>query len=242
MTVYIDDRAGSKELIRFQPLKDTGELCRLNSGDAAFTGNGPDGDVIVGVEVKSIFDLIGSIRTGRLQGTQIPRMVAEFDVCWLLYYGCYRPAVRGNDLQINRGGKWKGYRLGKQKVPYGYVEGFLLTLSASGVLVKRVSDPREAAAWIGVLHRWYGKRWDQHKGMRTFDNSRAITEMPEMDPGVLLRARVASQLPGVGFERAMAVGRHFGSVTEMVGASEEEWAQVEGIGPVIASAVKGAMR
>ena len=49
--------------------------------------------------------------------------------------------------------------------------------------------------------------------------------------------RVAGELPGIGFNRAKDVAKHFGSLIEMVLASEKEWRKIDGIGKGIASKV-----
>lgn len=242
MTVLIDNRAGSKDLIRYPPLSECGELCRLESADACFAGNGPVGSVVVGVEVKSIWDVLSSAGTGRLQATQIPAMLTSYDVGWMVYYGIYRPSPRDGTLEVRRGKLWKTHRIGSRAVPYGYLESLLLDLVVLGINVKLVADMREVATWIGVLYRWWSKPWDKHRGMRTFDNSGAVSLMPGMNEGTHLRARVAAQLPGVGFERAVRAAQHFTSVREMIGAGREEWAKVPGIGKVIAKAVEESLK
>jgi ERCC4-type nuclease len=168
-------------------------------------------------------------------------MLEDYDVSWLLYYGLYRPGLKDGALQLRRGRAWKSYKLGKRAVPYGYVESFLLTLTSAGLHVKHVADAREAAAWLGVLHRWWSKSWSQHRGLRTFDQSRDVSLMPGMDSHTHLRARVAAQLPGVGFERAVAAANHFGSVRELINAGPADWEGVPGIGKVIARVVKEAV-
>jgi ERCC4-type nuclease len=207
----------------------------------AICGNGPHGPVLVGVEVKSVYDLVSSINTGRLQATQIPAMLATYDINWLLYFGSYRPGKDGR-LEIRAGDKWKALKLGDRPVPYGYMEALLLDLAALGVHVHRVHDIREAAQWLGVLYRWWSKAWSKHHGMRTLDNSRDLSLMPGMDADTLQRAKVAAQLPAVGFERALAAAQHFSSVSAMINASPDEWAQVPGIGKVVARAVVEAIR
>jgi ERCC4-type nuclease len=239
--IFVDDRAGSCDLLEHEPVRSLGEKCRLDSGDVCITGNGPQGPLLVGVEVKSIWDLISSINTGRLQATQLPALLATYDVAWLLYFGSYRPGRDGR-LEVRRGKMWREFRLGTRPVPYGYVESFLLDCSAIGVRVRYAYDAREACAWLGVLHRWWSKPWSQHKGMRTLDNSRELSLMPNMDGPTHLRAKVAAQLPGVGFERALAAAEHFSSVCEMVCADAAEWARVPGIGKVVAKAVVAAAR
>ena len=242
MTVLIDDRAGSKELVLHPPLDKIGELCRLDSADVMIVGKGPDEAMLIGVEVKSMSDLISSISTGRLQATQIPAMLEEYDVSWLLHYGRYRPcSVTGNLQVLGKNNAWKNYKLGSRLVPYGYIESMLNTIVGLGIKVKRVATYYEAAQWIGILYRWWQKDWKKHKGMRAFDNSRNLGLLPHMNQGQALRAKVAAQLPGVGFERALAAAKHFTSVEQMILADPSEWAAIPGIGKVVASAVKNAV-
>ncbi len=239
--MLVDDRAGSKDLMKYRTIKEIATLTRLDSGDVAIAGNGPQGDVLVGVEVKSTWDVLSSANTGRLQATQVPAMLKTYDVSWLLQYGTYRPSPTDGSLQIRKKGKWTSFAIGSKYVPYGYIEALFFDLAALGVKVKHVSDMAEAAAWLGVLYRWWQKPWKAHKGMRTFDRSRDVTLMPSMDQDVYLRAKIAAQLPGVGFERAVAVANHFTSVVHMVTADEGEWAKVPGIGKVVARSAVRAM-
>lgn len=239
--LLIDDRDGSREFAHIEPTRSLCELTRLDSADACVIGNGPDGALLVGVEIKSIWDLLGSMGTGRLQATQIPLMLDTYQVCWLLYFGEYRPGDRGQ-LLLRKGAGWRTMRLGKRDVPYGYVEGFLLDLAAVGFRIKHCHDQASAAVWLGVLHRWWSRPWLAHKAMRTLDHSREISLMPGMTPDQHLRAKVAAALPGVGFERAIAAARHFTTVSDMINATSDEWAHVPGIGKVIARAVATAVR
>jgi ERCC4-type nuclease len=223
-------------------VRDIAEITRLEFGDAMIVGQGPDDEpVLVGVEVKSIHDLISSMNTGRLQAHQVPGLLRDFGQPWLLWFGSVR-AGRDGRLEIRRGQGWKAFRLGSRDVPYGYLHSFLFELSVAGIKVAHVYDESEAAAWLACLHRWWSKPWDKHKGLRTLDNSRSITLVPGMDRGVRMRATVAAALPGVGFERAFAAASHFSSVVSMVCASTQEWEQVPGVGKVVAKAVVTAMR
>lgn len=243
MSLLVDDRAGSRDLMRYSTVSAIAELTRLESGDACLVGNGPkDAPVLVGVEVKSIWDLISSMNTGRLQGTQIPALLSTYDVCWLLYYGSFRPAADGTTLEVRRQSRWRTFRLGTREVPYGYVEAFLLDLAATGIRVHRVYDLREAAAWLAVLYRWWSKPWSKHHGLRSLDNSRDLSLMPGMDDSTRLRASVAAQLPGVGFERALSAANYFPTVKSMMDADAAEWSCVPGIGKVIGKAVESAIR
>lgn len=234
----IDDRAGSSQLAHLIP---GSHLVRLPSADVAFPGHGPDGEVLVGVEVKSVQELVSAIQSGRLQGTQVPGMLGDYDVVWVAYYGLYRRGGEG-ELEMWRGGEWRAWSIGKRPVPWSYVESFLMTLAASGVRVKHAHSLKELAHWVHLLARWWGKAWGKHRGLCGFDNSRVPTLMPGMDEREHMRAKMAMCLPGVGYERARAVAAHFPSVEEMVGATEGEWEEVVGVGKVVARAVKEAMK
>jgi ERCC4-type nuclease len=46
--------------------------------------------------------------------------------------------------------------------------------------------------------------------------------------------RIASEFSGIGWERARAVEKHFGTLRKMFEAEESEWREVEGIGKLTA--------
>lgn len=240
--LWVDDRAGSRDLLSQPALSSLCELCRLDSADVCFQGNGASGPVLVGIELKSLSDLISSSSTGRLQATQLPAMLATYDISYLLYYGNYKSSSRDGTLLIERGNQWRSWRQGPRSIPYSYLESFLLTVSALGVNIKHCSNLSESAEWISILFRWWSKPWQKHKGLRTFDKSRNISLLPGSDSRTLLRAKIASQLPGLGFEKAIAAANSFASVREMIGADSARWAKVDGIGSVVSKAIEQALK
>lgn len=251
--LYIDDRDGSRDLMKhFDPT--IADLCRLDFGDAMIVGNGPLGPVTVGVEVKSISDLLQSANTGRLGGHQmvgnagydtagipIEGLLGTYDVPYLLYFGSYRPGDDGK-LEVRRGKEWKHFRLGLHSVPYIYLESFLMDVSATGVRLQHVYDAREAAIWLMCLHRWWSKQWLDHKGLKQFDGSKDGSLLPGLDQATELKARIAQQLPGIGFDRAVSAAIHFDTAVDMVNAEWQEWATIPKIGKVIAKSVWEALR
>lgn len=239
--LFIDDRAGSKDLMRWL-CDDTTELTRLDFGDAMVIGNGPEALVTIGVEVKSVTDLLQSASTGRLAGHQLPGLLAGHDLSWLLTYGPYRPGP-GGVLQVLSGkGGWRSYKIGPRLIPYTYIEGFLFDVVATGCRHKHVYNAEEAAYWLKTLHRWWSKRWVEHKGLKQFDKSKDLSLLPGMDAQTAQVARTAATLPGIGFDRACAVANHFATIESMVYATVDEWQAVPGVGKVIAQAVHRAIR
>lgn len=247
--IFIDDRMGSKDLVNYHPLSTLGTLVHLPSADIAFPGNGPNGSVTIGVELKKVTELLSSMNSGRLQGRQVLDMLESYDVCWLLYYGIYRPGPRPDfKLQIFKGvdkrGKevWENYSIGSREFPYGYLEKFLMTLTAAGFHIKHVMSISEGVNWITCLYEWWSKPWNKHKGLNTFDNSRNIVKVPGMNSRQLAIARVANALPvRIGYQKAVSAGKHFSSIREMINASAEEWEQVPEIGKVLARSAARAV-
>lgn len=243
MCILIDDRAGSKELVDDPSLSDVAALTRLDSADVCWTGHGPDGPVLVGVEVKQLSDLVTSVRAGRAQD-QVRRMLAEYDAAWLLWYGeCRRGqgAPAPLEVRVTRG-TWAGWRVyqqgrGGRPIPWSWLASWLMTVETAGVRVQHVRDAGEAAAWIRCAWAWWQKPWAEHKGLKTFNRAGEVSLLPGVPDGVAARARIAGQLPGLGYERALAAARVFRSVAEMMGAGEEAWRRVPGVGKVIARSV-----
>jgi hypothetical protein len=214
--ILIDDAAGSNQetrssrpLITYPPLDTLGLLSRLPSpswsdtrADVMFLGRGAgDTSLRVGIEIKKITDLIGSLSSGRLQATQLPALVELYDVRWLVVYGRWRrnpesgalqtmrsanpPApVRGTsaaaDLNLSatpsRSWAWHDYALGRRTIPYTYPMSFLASPSFTSLgvhsLVLNGSTLADVAEWIGhVLYPLWQKPHESHTSMRVMDRS-----------------------------------------------------------------------
>lgn len=220
----------------YAPLVQVGadtELTQLEYGDAAFIGKGPKCDVMVGVERKTIRDLIQSMTTGRLSGHQLPGLVEHYAYRWLLVEGRYRESTEGL-IEIPWKTGWETVRL-----RYDALDHFLLTLQLrGGISVMRTFDLRESAAWLARLHSWWTKKeWREHR-------SHLALHQPS-DAGMWhkpgLVHRMAAQLPGID-EKARDVAQVFKTVKAMVDAEESEWRTIPGIGKVTAQRVRAAMR
>lgn len=241
--VIIDKRAGSEALAYCRSLRDCSTLGILEFGDVALTGHGPDSSTIsVGIEVKSVDDLLSSISTGRLGGHQIPGLVKSYDHAWLAIFGEVRPGT-DNYLEVRKYGKWKHFKIGRNPVPYSYLEGFMLTAQMFAPLrVKWCSDIDELATWIAVYDRWLTKPWDKHRGLAVFDRSRENAAPVGADPIEAQIAKTAASLPGLDWVRGWSAAKHFESITEMMDADVDDWKSIKGIGPVIAKTVVSTVR
>lgn len=242
--LMLDERSGSNELFKYLP---DAYPCYLDSGDVAIPGNGPAGDILVGVEVKKIADLLQSESTGRLSGGQLPKFVVDYQEVWLLLVGEFRSNHRGHLEVLGSGGnKWRTYRIGSREVPISYIDSYLIELAAVGVAHKQVKNNFEAARWLLNLEWWWSKPWAEHKAMKKFDNSgaRCMVQGDPRDPvfkAKLQTAETANSLPGIGWERAWALAERFTCPEDLINARVEELVQVPGIGKVMAQAMRRAI-
>src|SRR2546426_10716375 len=101
--ILVDDRTGSKALYPFLP-SGSAEICRLNSADYAFVGNGNGKPTLVGIERKGLNDALQCIQTGRFAGTQLPGLLHDYDVVYLIVEGAWRPGKEGTLERLARGG------------------------------------------------------------------------------------------------------------------------------------------
>lgn len=232
--MWVDNRKGSAEL--FIPLSARRvpvELTTLQYGDCCFVGHAAQGDVLIGIERKTIRDLIQSMTTGRLSGHQLPGLVEHFAYRWLLIEGRYRESPDGFvELPWKTG--WEVVRL-----QYSALENYLLTVQLrAGVSVQRTYDLRDSAHWLALLYRWFtAKEWQEHRAH--------LALQQVADPSMWLKPnlvhRMAAQLPGID-EKAKDIAGKFPTVADMVTADEVTWRSIPGIGKVLAKRIWTALR
>lgn len=232
--MLIDDRAGSRDLLPYlAKLHIPASLGRLEFGDIAFPGRGPGEDWLhIGVEYKSLSDVLTCITTGRLAGHQLVGMQRDYDVSWLLIEDIWQTDPGTGVICTRARGEWRPLKLGPRHYMGRDLDGFLLSITQqSGIRIHRTADKVQSAIWLGALYKWWtNKTWDEHQTLQTFDLSGPVVQIgaPEV------ARRVAKELAGVGWKKSARVAEHFGSVDAMCAADEHEWEQIDGIGKVLA--------
>ncbi len=153
-------------------------LFPLNSADICFNGNGPNGRMPIGIEVKKDSDLISSLSTKRLQGTQLPKMLNDYQLRYLLWYGRIREGKNGNIEiwieKISETGKPYGYWFdSRSHYSYSALQKFLCSPSFTNYFIeKHVETKEDAAKWIVQLYEEWNKPWNSHKSMKVFDETK----------------------------------------------------------------------
>lgn len=243
MGVYLDPRAGSGELLQYFP-SGFAQLLTLDSGDVMGVGDGPNGSICWGVEIKKVTtsDLLQSMEEGRLK-EQLGRMQEDFDFRALIVQGDMRSNWQTGHLQVWSGkgarGFWKDAVFGaKKKIMYQHFMSWLMSmLLCSGTFYIHTSDGQTTADTICALHNFFSKPWEDHSSLKVFNDS---GDNGIYIPSVAMTVARA-MIGGVGWEKAAAAADHFHTPKAIVNASTDEWMEVPGFDTVLsARAVEAA--
>jgi len=232
--IFIDDRVGSKEIAPY--ITTEHELTRLESADFAFTGVGSEGIATIGVERKTVSDLLNSMVTGRLVAVQLPKMLSSYTRVYLLIEGFWQAEENTGLLQVLRRG-WVDIERGGRRFMAKDLHKFINTLDTlANVSIRSSRGRRDTGTILDALYEWWQKPYEDHVGHLAMKREQDV---------VLARAsvlrRVAAQLPGIGWKRSRDVAESFTSVGNMARATEEEWLAIDGIGKETAKKVVKAI-
>lgn len=239
----LDDRTGSGDLAPYLRSRGVPVISqRMEYGDAAFFGNGPDQiPVPIGIEVKQVSDVLQCITDGRFAGHQLPGLCATYEHTWLVIEGSYRRDEKSGILQTFYRGQWRDYSLGARKFMHRELVSWLLTMQIKGgIRIEYVFNRGGTADFIADLYKWWtNKDYAEHR-------SHLAAHVHTPDHALLTRPTlsrmVAKELPGIGWERSAAVAKAFPTVLELAVAEEDDWSDISGIGPKTAAKVVRAIR
>ena len=245
--IYIDPRAGSQKLIEKFPGEC--ESMRLEFGDIAFWGNGPENEPWwVGIEYKQLEDVIGCIKSGRFTGTQLPGMMRMYNISFLLVEGIPRPDRNTGQLVRYRGKAIYGLGL-----RYSAFDNWLTevtvhsSLHGKPCIVKMASTEFETVSMIRNLYNLYQKPWEDHTAMSRQDSTKMQRvaydlEILKVDPSdpeypkYVLRKQLF-QYQGIGWDLAGKLSEFFGTMDRAVQARQKEWESFDGVGKTLAKRI-----
>lgn len=229
-------REGSDKLL--DPLRKAGlsvepAVPQLTGGDLFWIGRGEGGrDVTVGVEHKTLADCVASMRTGRLQGHQLPAMRGAekgqkpfYDFAYLMVQG---------ELLVDDKGQLVRHTGRRTVRPLGmtvseFRKRILVLHLCGGLNPIFTKNQHESVEWIRDLYRvWTDCALDEHK------SHLAIYQPPTIVPLSQFEQTIAS-LPEVGIKYAKAAKKVFTngagkpSIRRAINARVEDWAGIESI-------------
>lgn len=231
--ILIDSRIGSADLAPFISTPHT--TCTLDYADFAWAGQGQSGGVSIGVERKTILDLLGSMTSGRLSGHQIIGLKQAYDVVYLLVEGvCKADRKSGVLMRPGAKRKWQPVEHGSRRFMARELYAFLNSMQIlCGVHVVRTSDKAESGKWLDSCFGWWAKPWTAHKSHQMWSRASEVAQFVKPT----LAARMWAQFEGIGMDRARALAAKFPYPVDIFRAGKEELMSVEGVGAKLADSI-----
>lgn len=239
--VLVDYRVGSGHLAPL--LKKKGipaQLGELDYGDVCIIGNGPEGPLTIGVEVKRVEETLSE----RFVGHQLPGLLKTYEVVWLMVQGDFRVSKEGHVKMPRRGGL-KDPACGQ--LQFKAMAQWVLTMEIMGGLrAVYTRDEGHTVRMLCQLYHWWGKPWDEHHSHLEVYTGPGLVQGPEDRKAIRApMSTLRKMLVGIdliGYKRSADVERHFKTAWRMIDASEQEWMEIPGIGKKLAANIVGELR
>lgn len=216
----------------------------LKFADAMFAGNGPDGEIAVGIELKTISDVLDCITSGRFAGHQLPGLARNYNMVWLIIEGQYFCDPKTGMLMRMKGRQYVPFEVGSRRYMYRDLDEWLVNMETNGgVRTRRTLTRRESAQVISDIHHWWQKKWTEHHAHLVFHDAVPVNGEILLQPGLV--RTIAADLPHIGWKKSQAVADKFSqpgltnreALIKMLSAPQDEWQQITGVGKGIASKV-----
>ena len=221
--LQIDYREGSKDLLL--PLQKMGLPATLAGApgidaDIEFIGRGEGGvSATIGIEFKQLRECVAAMRTERLQGLQVPRMVETYEFRYLLVEGELLFNQRG--MLLRRAGHRQLKQMpGSMSVGEFLKRVFVLHLRG-GMNFIHTQNRKETLKYIEMLYRvWTDENLDCHK------SHLGVYNPPTPVPVSAFRQAVM-RWPDVGYKVSLAVEQRFeGSIRRACQGALTDWASL----------------
>jgi ERCC4-type nuclease len=211
------------------------EKSHLEFGDFAFEGRGPLGTVMVGIERKTLHDMLSCIEDARYAGHQRPGMKSMYDVSVLVVEGLARPHDPDGFLMegFNGGVTWGYCKHRSTRAMYSKLARYLISVRLSGVYVEQARDPFHTAYTVHEWYQYFQRAWESHTSMLEMQK----IVLPSLTGKPSLTRRWAKELDGIGVKGSEGAARMFKTPIALAEADELEWLRVPGIGVKTAQSI-----
>jgi hypothetical protein len=249
--IHIDDRKGSIELSPIiQGMGVQVKIQRLEFGDAAFQGHGPKGAIYVGIERKTLRDMLACIDDARFAGHQLPGMMAFYSKSYLAIEGMWRPGDggeyegllmegyrNGQSWGPLKGMEWNGKFSGRP-VLYSKLFRYLNSIALSSVIITLSHNIWHTAYNICELYHWYQKQWSGHTSLL----EKQKLNIPQLSGRPSLVRRWAAELDDIGVMFSQDAERIFHTPVNLANSDEGDWLRIKGIGVPTAQKIIRSIR
>lgn len=208
------------------------DIFRLEYGDACFEGNGPNGTIAVGIERKTLHDMLNCIEDARYAAYQRPGMMQLYSKSFLFIEGLWEPGeggiYTGKIMQgFRKGQSWGPLKTaGNRQVLYSKLFRYLVSVALSGVVVIPSYHIVHTAYNICELYHYFSKPWRAHTSLIECQKL-AIPDLRVKPP---LVRRWANELEEIGVVFSLAAEEYFKTPIRLANSDESDWVRLVGEG------------
>lgn len=218
--ILVDTSTGSKELLPI--IRGMGVCCEkvpLSYADACFEGNGPEGTISVGIERKTLHDMLSCIEDARYVSHQRIGMKKMYQVSILIIEGYWKPREDGMLMESKDGCTWWVCRPHGKPVMYSKLRRYLISIRYSGVAVNFTRNLQHTAYDICEEWHYHQKSWNKHTSLKEIQK----LAIPQLNNKPSLTRMWAEDLKGCGRVLGESAEHYFRKPIILATADEEAW-------------------
>lgn len=235
--ILVDPRSGAESQDKqttvdrlVQHIRNIGVPCDkgpLEFADIAFEGNGPQGRVMIGIERKTVHDMLHCIDDARYAAHQKPGMHVMYARCFVALEGIWKAHDPGGWLMESQNGcQWYYCKYRSKPVLYSKLYRYLMSIALSGVIITPSRNLWETAYHTCELYQYFQKRWEDHTSL--LETQKLL--IPDLRGKPPLVRRWAAELDNIGVKYSMRAEELFKKPITLARATEMDWMQIDGIG------------
>ena len=221
-------------------IRQLGVLCdryQVDAADACFEGKGPQGNMLIGMERKTIHDMLKCIDDGRYNMQRI-KMKQMYAKSFLLMEGMWKAHDEYGYLMegfVNKDGKlsWAHCKPGGKPVMFSKLYNYLISVAHSGVIISYPQNLTQTCHHIVNTFHYHQKRWQDHTSLL----DRQLLNIPTLVTKPKLIRKWAEDLEGVGVKTAIEAEKLFKRPIRLATADESDWLRLEGVGVATAQRI-----
>lgn len=199
----------------------------LPYGDFAFEGNGPQGSAMIGIERKTLHDMLNCIDDNRYNAQRVG-MRQLYQVSVLALEGHWRPHDESGVLMegFNGGVSWGFCKYRSQRTMYYKLQRYLFSVQLSGVVYVPSRDMKHTAFNVCELYHYFQKKWQDHTSLLEIQR----IAIPQMTYHPSLVRKWANDLEGIGTKMSELAARYFKTPYKLANGDESDWLRIPGVG------------
>lgn len=209
----------------------------LEYGDVCFEGRGPQGSCLIGVERKTLHDMLTCIQDGRYNQQRIG-MSRTYAYSFLALEGYWRPKEDGFLMEgFQAGTSWGYCRPRGRNIAHAELYNYLVGVALSGVIITHSRDLQHTAINISNIFNYFQKKWNQHTSLLEIHKPKLPAMSLNIQQFPTLTRRWAADIDGVGSKYSIEAEELFKTPIRLATSDELDWVRIGNIGAATAKKI-----